>query len=122
MSVSVAPSPDDADSLAEPFEASVALDHVREQRSRERGGRALQREQCASGLLGRDRATSRVDQLDEPVCGVERQLHAATLYEHVFDSKRRCGTRHSRAACRSPRKAEGPPAGGPSAKLGEDPA
>ena len=58
-----------------PGEARIALDHVVKQRAGEGGGGALEREQHAGGLVRRHRAVSRLDELDEPVGGVEGELH-----------------------------------------------
>jgi hypothetical protein len=43
-----------------------------------------EREEDAGGLLGRDGAAALLDQLDEPVGRVERELHAASLSERMF--------------------------------------
>ena len=66
----------------------------------ERRRSALEREEHARRLLGRDRAPARMDQLDEAVGGVERELHRrSTVYEHMFVFKA---------------ETKGRPAGGPS--------
>ena len=72
------------DPRTEPGEPRVALDDVREQRVGERRRRPLERKQRPSGVLGSDRSPPRLDQLDEAVGGVERELHAQSLYEHMF--------------------------------------
>ena len=63
------------DACAAPHEARVAVDDVGEERVRQRDGSALEREEHARGVLRRDGAATRVDQLDETVGGVERELH-----------------------------------------------
>ncbi len=61
---------------AAPREARVAVDDVREEGMGERDGRALEREESARGVLGRDGAAARVDELNETVGRVEGELHA----------------------------------------------
>ncbi len=68
---------------ATPLEARVAVDDVGEERVRERRGRALEREESACRLFRRHRAASRVDQLDEAVGGVERELHRDPPYTNI---------------------------------------
>ena len=77
MSVSGVSPVGEADAPAEPGEARVAVDDVGEQGVGERRRRALEREEHARRLLRPDRAAPRVDELDEPVGGVERELHRA---------------------------------------------
>ena len=67
----------EAHASAEPRQARVTVDDVGEQGVGEARRRALEREQHACRLLRRDRAPARVDQLDEPVGGIEGELHRA---------------------------------------------
>ena len=76
------------DRAPEPVEASVALDDVGEERVRERRRRALEREERARRFLRRDGAAARVDQLDEAVGGVERELHRASPYTNICSCSR----------------------------------
>jgi len=66
----------EADPPAKPDEAGVALDDVRKERAGEGLGRALEREQDPRSLLGTHGPTACLDELDEPVGGVEGELHA----------------------------------------------
>ena len=63
------------DRCAAPGETGVTGDDVVEQRARERRGRAREREEHPGRLLRRHGAAAELDQLDQPVGGVERQLH-----------------------------------------------
>ena len=65
-------------------EPRVAVDDVAEQRAGERDRGPLEREQHASGLVRADRPVPRLHELDEPVGGVERELHRSSLDEHTF--------------------------------------
>ena len=76
------------DSRAPPVEASVALDDVGEERVRECRGRALEREERARRFLRRDRAAARMDQLDEAIGCVERELHRASPYTNICSCSR----------------------------------
>ena len=67
----------EADTRPEPHQPRVPVDDVGEQRVRERRWSPLEREENARRLLRCDRASTRVDQLDEPVGGIEGQLHRA---------------------------------------------
>ena len=69
---------------AAPREPGVARDDVVEQRPRDRRRRRGEREERAGGLARRDRAAARLDELDEPVGGVEGELHPPILREHMF--------------------------------------
>ena len=72
------------DRRAAPREPRVARDHVVEQRARDRRRRRGEGEERPRGLAGRNRAASRLDELHEPVGGIERELHPANLHEHMF--------------------------------------
>ncbi len=61
---------------AQPGEPRVTVDDVGEQGVRQRRGCTFEREENPGGLLRPDRALPRLDELDEPVGGIERQLHA----------------------------------------------
>ncbi len=67
------------DACAEPGEPSVTLDDVVEQRAGERGGRAFEREEHVRSVLGRHRPAPSLDELDQSIRSVERELHEATL-------------------------------------------
>ena len=49
-----------------------------------------QRIERAGRVLGRYRPVSRLDELDEAIGGVERELHAESLGEHMFACKPCC--------------------------------
>ncbi|MCZ7588821.1 MAG: hypothetical protein M5U27_08240 [Gaiella sp.] len=61
---------------ATPRESRVARDDVVEERPREGRRGAREREEGARRLVGGHRPAPRLDELDEPVGGVEGQLHA----------------------------------------------
>ena len=65
----------ETDGGAAPGEPRVAGDDVVEQRARERRRRAREREEHARRLLGRHGPAPGLDELDEPVGGIERELH-----------------------------------------------
>jgi hypothetical protein len=65
------------DTASEPRQARVTLDHIREERVGQRRRGALEGEEDACRLLGPDSAAARVNELDEAVGGIERQLHVA---------------------------------------------
>ena len=47
-----------------------------------------QRIERSGRVLGRHGPVSRLDQLDQAIGGVERELHAESLSEHMFACKR----------------------------------
>ena len=63
------------DPCAAPHETRVVGDDVGEQRVRQGDGCALECEEDARGVLRRDSAATRLDQLHQTVGGVERELH-----------------------------------------------
>ena len=65
----------EADRGAPPGEARVARDDVVEERAGECRRRAREREEAPRRLRRVDRPTPRLDELHEPVGGVERELH-----------------------------------------------
>ena len=65
------------DGRATPGEPGVAGDDVVEQRAGERRRGARQREERPRSLVRGHRTASGLDELDEPVRRIERQLHAA---------------------------------------------
>ena len=65
------------DGGAAPGEPGVALDDVVEERARDRRWRARERVEQARGLVCRHRPSPELDQLDEPVRGIEGELHTA---------------------------------------------
>ena len=75
------------DASPEPAEAGISCDDVREQRARDRGRRSIEREEDARGLLGVDGTVACLDELDEPIRGIEGKLHPSSLYEHMFAFK-----------------------------------
>ncbi len=81
---------------ADEREARVSVDHVAQQRARQRDGRSLEREEHSSCLLGGNRPVLGLDELDQPVRGVERKLHRSSVYEHTFWYKRGASSRMSR--------------------------
>ena len=64
------------DRCAAPGEPRVAGDDVVEQRPGKRRRRARESEQRPRRLVGRHRPAPGLDELDEPVGGIERELHA----------------------------------------------
>ena len=66
----VAGRPGEGHRVAVPREAGVGLDHLREQRARERDRRLPQGEQPPRRLVGDDGAAPLLDELHEPVGGV----------------------------------------------------
>jgi hypothetical protein len=68
------------DSGPEPGEARVTVDDAREQAVRESRRRTLESEQDSRGILGRNSPSPCLNELDEPVGGVERELHGSTQY------------------------------------------
>ena len=76
----------------EPLEARIVGDDVGEQGACEFCGRPLEREERARRFFGRDRTVPRLHELDEPVRGVERELHESRVYERMFDLQERCQT------------------------------
>ena len=95
----VSASPTDA---AAPGKARVAGDDIVEQRPGDRRGGGGEREQHPRGLVGRQRPTSGLDQLDEPVGGIEAELHhrqpRRTYVRHQVP--RRAETAAAKAAAR----------------------
>ena len=83
----------EADRAAAPREPGVALDDVREQAAREPDRRVAQREEGPCRVLRRHRAASGLDELDETVGGVERELHAP---EHMRTRVRLPGQKEDR--------------------------
>ena len=75
----------EADAVAVPGETRVASDDVVEQAARKPGGDVPKREEPPCGLLGIDRTAPLLDELDEPVGGIDPQLHGREPSEHVFD-------------------------------------
>ena len=84
------------DRCAAPGEPRVAGDDVVEQRPGERRRRAREGEQRPRRLVGRHRPPPGLDELDEPVGGIERELHRRrAVCERMFADKlerlaRRC--------------------------------
>ena len=75
------------DAGAAPRKPRVAVDDVREQRPRETERDVAQRIERLRRFLGRHRPVPDLDELDETVGGVERELHATTLCERMFACK-----------------------------------
>ena len=76
-----------ADGGAAPGEPGIACDHIVEEGPGDRRRRRGEREERARGVARRDGASSRLDELHEPIGGIEGQLHPWILDEHMFDSK-----------------------------------
>jgi hypothetical protein len=77
------------DARSPPGEAGVALDDVREQGAGEPGGHVAERVEGLRRVLRRHGPVPCLDELDEPVRRVERELHGSSLGEHVFACKRK---------------------------------
>ena len=76
------------DRCAAPGKPRVAGDDVVEQRPGERRRRAREGEQRPRRLVGRHRPPPRLDELDEPVGGIERELHRPrSIRERMFACK-----------------------------------
>jgi hypothetical protein len=75
------------DGIASPREPGVLADDLLEQVPREPHRRAAEREQAASGLLRVDGPPPLLDQLDEPIGGIQPQLHVRSLCEHMFEQQ-----------------------------------
>ena len=69
---------------AAPGKASVRLHDLAEQRSREPDGRACEREKSLRRLVRGDGPTVLLDELDEPVGGVQPKLHGEEDSERMF--------------------------------------
>jgi hypothetical protein len=80
----LAPRRCERDRAAAPAEPCVTPDDVLEEAARETFRRVPEREQVPRRVLGRHRPVPLLDKLDQPVGGIERQLHAGSLGEHVF--------------------------------------
>ena len=76
------------DARSAPGEPGVADDDVVEQRAGEPGGDVAERVEGTRGVLGWNRPVAGLDELDEAVGGVERELHDTSLSEHMFACKR----------------------------------
>ena len=81
----------ETDALTEPREPGIAFDDVRDQRAGERLRCALEREEHTGRGGARDRPTTCVDELDEPVGGVERELHESKRYRTYVRTAIFCG-------------------------------
>ena len=77
----------EADSVAAPGKSRIFADHVVQQRAGQSNRCVPEGEEAPRRLLGRHRSAPLLHELDEPVRGVEAQLHAASIGEHVFVSK-----------------------------------
>ena len=87
------------DGGAAPLEPGVARDDLVEQRARNRRRGGGEREELASGVGRADRAAPRLDELDEAVGGVERELHPP----HPDTNMCSCPVRNARQRRRGPR-------------------
>ena len=76
------------DARTAPGESGVADDDIVEQRAGEPGRNVAERVEGTRGVLGRNRPVAGLDELDQPVGGVERELHDASVSEHMFACKR----------------------------------
>ena len=76
----------EADGVAVPRQPRVGLDDIGEQAPRERDRSGAEREQPPRSLLGEHRPAPLLDELHQPVGGVEPELHGSSLDEHMFDS------------------------------------
>ena len=92
-----------ADVRAPPGKARVPLDDVGKELAREAGRRLPERVEVARSVLRRNGAAPKLDELDEAVRGVERELHAGKPRRTYV---RMQGQKEGRAA-RGPREAFG---------------
>ncbi len=76
------------DAGSPPGQAGIPGDHVGEQRPRKPVGGVPEREERSRRLGSRDGAAALLDQLDEPIGGVESELHSGSIGEHMFARKR----------------------------------
>ena len=72
---------------AAPGQARVTRDDVLEERPGDRRRRAAQARTASGCVVGGQRPAAGLDQLDEAVGGVERELHALQPSEHMFGDK-----------------------------------
>ncbi len=77
-----------ADGVPAPGQAGVLPDDFLEEAAGKTDGRLPEREQPPRGLLGEDRAAPLLDELHEPVGGIEPELHGESVSERTFACKR----------------------------------
>ena len=77
------------DGVSAPREPRVFADDLLEQVARHPDRGVPEREQPACSLLDEDRPTPFLDELDQPVRGVQPELHAGSLSEHTFAVQKR---------------------------------
>ncbi len=82
---------------AGPREPGVGVDDVVEEGAGEPRRRAGEREERARGLGRRYGTAALLDELDEPVCGVQAKLHDAAMVERMFGRRRRLRARRGPA-------------------------
>ena len=91
----------EANASPPPFQPYISLDNVLQQAPGEPCRSVSKRIEEPRGLLGRDGASPLLDELDEPVGGIERELHRSRVDEHMFVFKKESVT--TRAAIGGPR-------------------
>ncbi len=72
------------DVCAGPDEPRVGLDHLPEQRARQPGRSARKREQRPRGIGGGHGPAPFLDELDQPIRGIQAHLHACSMTERMF--------------------------------------
>jgi hypothetical protein len=72
------------DRAAPPGKPRVLRDDLFEEPARERLGRSDEREEARGSVLGGYQSMALLEELDQPVGGVQPELHGAALYEHTF--------------------------------------
>ncbi len=77
----------EADAVAAPRDARVFFHDVFQQRTGEAEWSRAKSEQPSRRLLRRHRSAPLLDQLDEPVGGVQPKLHRSSIGEHTFARK-----------------------------------
>ena len=103
-----------------PGETRVTGDDVVEQGARQGRGRARESEEHPGRLLRRHGAAAELDQLDQPVGGVERELHGSNgnrTYVRLSSSSARDDERGAVAAAKRTPSGMCPPQGGPRAEI-----
>ncbi len=72
------------DVRAGPDEPRIRLDHLAEQRARQPGRGAGEREERARSIGRRDGPAPFLDELDQPIGGIQTKLHPVSMTERMF--------------------------------------